>query len=166
MIRPLRQRHYRTFIVLGILLPAAFAIGIAARKPAPVIAEIPAALAWEPQSFKFVEWQRADLFARVPVQVQLLRDEKNSGRYGFKLSADNNFVKPDLIVYWSAGNPAMTNTVPENAILLGAFDAEALPLPEAVERSSGSLLLFSLADGEIVEVSKPFSVQALGASAN
>jgi hypothetical protein len=166
MIRPLRQRHYRAFIVLGIFLPAAFAIGIAARKPAPIIAEIPAALSREPQSFEFIEWQRAGLFARSPVQVRLLRDGKNSGRYGLKFSADKNFVKPDLIVYWSAGNPAMTSTVPENAILLGAFDAEALPLPVAAEKSGGSLLLFSLADGEIVDVSKPFSFQAPGTTAN
>lgn len=166
MIRPLRQCHYRVFLVLGIFLPAALTLGIAARKPAPLIAEIPAALSRAQQGFDFVQWRRADLFARAPVQVQLLRDARYSGRYGLKFSAEKNFVKPDLIVYWSAGNPASTNTVPENAIFLGAFDAGALPLPVSVEHSSGSLVLFSLADGEIVDVSKPFSIQATGASAN
>jgi hypothetical protein len=166
MIRPLRQHHYRAFIVSGIFLPAAFAIGIAARKPAPVIAQIPAALSWEPQSFKFIRWQRADLFAKAPVQVQLLRDEENSGRSGLKFSADRNFLKPDLIVYWSTGNPALSNTVPENAILLGPFDAAALTLPVAAEKSSGRLLLFSLADGEIVDVSKSFSLRDIGAATN
>jgi hypothetical protein len=70
------------------------------------------------------------------------------------------------MVYWSAGNPTTTNTVPDNAILLGAFGAEALPLPVAVTMSGGVLLLFSLADGEIVDVSKPFSIQATSPSAN
>jgi len=35
MIRPLRQRHRRIFITLGIFLPLAFALGIAARKSVP-----------------------------------------------------------------------------------------------------------------------------------
>jgi len=166
MIRPLRQLHNRAFMVLGIALPTLFAVGMAARKPVPVIAEIPAALSGEPQSFKFVEWQRADLFAHAPVQVRLLRDERKSGRYGLKFFADKDFIKPDLMVYWSAGNPTTTNTVPDNAILLGAFGAEALPLPVAVTMSGGVLLLFSLADGEIVDVSKPFSIQATSPSAN
>jgi hypothetical protein len=35
MIRPLRQRHRHIFMVLGFILPVAFAVGIAERKPAP-----------------------------------------------------------------------------------------------------------------------------------
>lgn len=155
MIRPLRQRHRRTFIALGIFLPVALAVGIAARKPVPTVAELPAALATTLQKFTAVEWSRADLFAKSPVQVRLLREQKNSGQFAVEFSAAKDFVPPDLIVYWVAGNSSPTDTLPANAILLGSFSATALPLADEIVKSAGALILYSLANGEIVDVSKP-----------
>src|SRR5277367_5008874 len=121
MIRPLRQRHRRMVIVLGVFLPVAFAVGIAARKPAPTVNELPAVLAVTPQKFAATVWNRVSLFAKTPVEVHLLREENNSGRFAVGFSAAKNFVKPDLIVYWTAGNPDITDTLPDNAVLLGSF---------------------------------------------
>src|SRR5277367_4590916 len=104
MIYPLRQRHRHIVIALGIFLPVVFAIGIAARKPAATVAELPAALAATLQQFEAVEWERADLFAKSPVQVRLLREQKDSGRFAIKFSSAKDFVRPDLLVYWVAGN--------------------------------------------------------------
>ena len=142
-------------VALGIFLPVAFALGIAARKSAPTVAELPAALAETSQKFEAVEWERAGCFSKSPVQVRLLREHKDAGQFAIELFAAKDFVKPDLIVYWVAGNPNVTDTLPASAILLGSFSAAALPLSDEVGKSNGVLILYSLADNEIVDVSTP-----------
>lgn len=155
MIRPLRQHHRRLIIALGAVLPVAFAVGIAARKPLPEVYLLPKE--FSPVSTVYVAeaWSRADLFPKSPVQVRLLREFTGAGKFAMAFSAAIDFVKPDLLVYWSDGNPNGTNALPANAILLGAFNSPSLPLPAAAEKNSGTLLLYSLADNEIVDESKP-----------
>jgi hypothetical protein len=76
------------------------------------------------------------------------------------LAVAKDFVKPDLIVYWVAGSPSITDMLPNNARLLGALSSSvALSLPPDAASGSGVLILYSLADQELVEVSKPFRVQ-------
>ena len=159
MIRPLRQRHRRMVIVLGVLLPVAFAVGIAARKPVPGMISLPKELVASPQTFAVTEWERTDLFIKTPMQVRLLRESAGTGRFAVEFSAAKDFVKPDLIVYWVAGNPNLTDKLPDNARLLGAFNSSvALPVSPDAAPGSGVLVLYSLADQEIVEVSKPFAL--------
>ncbi|MBI3417089.1 MAG: hypothetical protein HY043_17490 [Verrucomicrobia bacterium] len=160
MIRPLRQRHRRMVIVLGVLLPVAFAVGIAAHKPVPGMTSLPKELVVSPQQFAVTEWERADLFTKTPIQVRLLRESTGTGRFAVEFSAAKDFVKPDLIVYWVAGSPNLTDKLPDNARLLGAFTSSvALPLSPDAAPGSGVLVLYSLADQEVVEVSKPFALQ-------
>lgn len=154
MIRPLRQRHRRLVIVIGIFLPIVFAVGIAARKTVPATASLPAGLAASSQKFTVTKWERSDMFAKTPIQVRLMGENANGGRLAVEFSAAKDFVKPDLIVYWVAGNPTITDTLPDNAILLGSFSSAPLALSDEVAQSSGQLVLFSLADNEIVDVSK------------
>ena len=161
MIRPLRQRHRHIFIALGILLPVMFVVGITARKPAPVVAAQPAAFASASQPFASIEWERDGLFPKSPVQVRLLREQKNSGKFALVLTAAKDFVQPDLIAYWVAGTPSITDTLPDKAILLGTFSATTLPLSDEAANVTGTLILYSLANGEIVDVSKPISLLAL-----
>ena len=160
MIRPLRQRHRRTVIVLGVFLPVAFAVGIAARKSVPGMTSMPKELVASPQSFAVTEWERADLFTKTPIQVRLLRERADAARFAVEFSAAKDFVKPDLIVYWVAGSPNLTDKLPDNARLLGAFNSSvALSLPPDAASGSGVLVLYSLADQEVVEVSKQFARQ-------
>ena len=160
MIRPLRQRHRRMVIVLGVALPIAFVIGIAARKPVPGMISLPKELVASSQIFSVTEWERADLFTKTPMQVRLLRESAGAGRFAVEFTAAKDFVKPDLIVYWVAGNPNLTDKLPDNARLLGAFNSSlALSLSPDPRPGSGVLVLYSLADQEIVEVSKPFALQ-------
>jgi len=160
MIRPLRQRHRRMVIVLGVFLPVAFTIGVAARKPVPEMAALPPGLVASSQKFTAMQWERADLFTKPPIQVRLLRESAGVGRFGVEFSATKDFVKPDLLVYWVAGNPNITNTLPGDAQLLGGFNPSVtLPLPPDPRPGSGVLVLYSLADQEVVEVSKPFALQ-------
>jgi hypothetical protein len=160
MIRPLRKRHRRMVVVLGVFLPVAFTVGIAARKPVPGMTSLPKELANSSRAFAVTEWERADLFTKTPIQVRLLRESAGTGRYAVEFSAAKDFVKPDLIVYWVAGSPNLTDKLPDSARLLGAFTSSAaLSLSPDAGPASGALVLYSLADQEIVEVSKPFTPQ-------
>ena len=160
MIRPLRQRHRRMVIVLGAFLPVAFAVGIAARKSVPDMTSLPKELVTPRQKFAATEWERADLFTKTPIQVRLFRESAGAGHFAVEFSAAKDFVKPDLIVYWVTGSPNITDTLPDNARLLGTFNSSvALPLSPDAGSGSGVLVLYSLADREIVEVSKPFALQ-------
>ena len=159
MIRRLRQRHRRMVIVLGVLLPVAFAIGIAARKSVPDMTSLPKELVTSRQKFAATEWERADLFTKTPIQVRLLRESAGSGHFAVEFSAAKDFVKPDLIVYWVTGNSNIDHVLPDNGLLLGGFNPYTpLPLVEHIGPPSVRLVLYSLADQEIVEISKPFSV--------
>ncbi len=159
MIHSLRKHHRRLFVGLGFFLPVALAIGIAARRPVPEADSLPKELAPAPAQFESLESQRTDLFTKSPVQVHWLREHQGAGKFAVELSADEAFTKPDLMVYWVAGNAALTDTLPGGAVLLGTFSSALLPLPDTVARSSGQLVLFSLADNEIVDVSKSFQLK-------
>ena len=155
MIRPLRQRHRHLVAALAIFLPVAFAIGIAARRPVPEAGSSPLAAVSATGRFESQEWQRTDLFTNAPVQVRLLREHQGVGQFAVELSAGEDFAEPDLIVYWTVENPAITGTLPGDAILLGTFSPGRLPLPAAAVQAGGRLVLFSLADNAIVDTSKP-----------
>jgi len=158
MILALRQRHRRMFAVIGLLLPICFALGLAARKPVPQLDSLPPALAETSESFTTLSWNRTDLFMRASVQARLFSSSVHAGKYAITLKGTANFIKPDLIVYWVAGNPTIKDAVPSNAMLLGAFSAAALPLPPAAAKGSSVLILYSLADQEIVDLSRPFNL--------
>ena len=147
-------------IALGIFLPVVFVAGIAARKPVPAMHSLPPELMPATVGYESREWQRTDLFMKSPVQVSLLRERIGAGRFAVELSATQDFVKADLIVYWVAGDSNVTDTLPDNAVLLGAFSpVVTLPLPADAVFTGGVLVLYSLADQQVVEVSKPFNTQ-------
>ena len=161
MIRPLRQRHRRIVITLAVILPAAFVMGIVARRPIPITEHLPSEQTTTPQTWESIEWQRRDLFPKSPIQVRLWREHLGAGKLAVSLSAAKFFVKPDLLVYWSAGSQNITDALPANAILLGAFSSSQLLLPAVVDNSEGCLILFSLADNEIVDVTKPMRLNPI-----
>lgn len=160
MIHSLRQRHLRMFAVLAVILPAAFAVGVAARKPIPKVESLPAALMPKTTAFPATIWSRNDLFAKTPVGTVLLREHANAGRYAIQLSAPVTFAKPDLLVYWSHNSSEPNSKLPDNAVLLGAFSGFApLQLPNELSSTPATLILYSLADREVMDVSKPVSLQ-------
>lgn len=155
MILALRRRHRRMFAVIGVLLPIAFVVGIAARQAVPRVAALPDGLADSSRQFTSTEWERDDVFTQISIPVRLLRERANDGQFAVLFAAPKDFSKPDLIVYWVTGNASIGRVVPEDARLLGAFNSSSLALPGEVMDGEGSLILFSLADQEIVAVSKP-----------
>jgi len=155
MIRPLRQRHRRIVIALGLTLPIVFTTGILARRPVPSASLAPAESGSSTGGPGTIIWEQSDIFPKSGTQVRLLRQGGSAGGLTLRLSPPKDFVKPDLIVYWIAGNSKTTETLAENAVLLGAFNSTALALPGNASTESGVLVLYSLANNEIVDVSKP-----------
>ena len=154
MILPLRQRHRRIFAVLGILLPLAFIAGIAARKPMRSTSTLPSELRNPAQTFTNTNWSRADLFAKTHLRVRMLQEPASRPRYAIAFSDTKAFLNPDLIVYWVVGNPVIRGAIPDNAVLLGTFSSPALTLPDEATQAKGVLVLYSLADKVVVDVSQ------------
>jgi len=158
MILPLRRRHRRMFAVIGVLLPVAFVAGVAARKPIPT-ASLPAGLP-SGQETLLNQWERHDLFTNAAIRVQLLRDAPNTNRTAIQMSAQKDFVKADLLVYWLPAESTLKDDIPDDAVLLGAFvSGQLLPVPAALTAKPGSLVLYSLADQEIVGTSQQLSLK-------
>ena len=155
MIQPLRRRHRQVFMLLGFTLPVVLIVGFATHPPVPTATGLLPDLTTPATTFSNVVWQRDGLFAKAPVQVRLLHSQDGTGGYALALNGARDFEKPDLLVYWVSGQPEITDTLPGQARLLGAFSAAALPLPEEAARGAGMLALYSLADNEIVAVSRP-----------
>lgn len=161
MIIELRRRHRRIVYSLGFLLPAAFVAGLAARHPVPVASALPAALAPESRRFDRVVWDRAGLWPQTAIRTLLLCNQSGGGGFAVELSAPAEIAGPDLLVYWVPGGTNSAPALPENAIFLGAFvqtKPAAIPLPGEAA-SNGALLLYSLADHEIVATSSLFSAR-------
>jgi hypothetical protein len=153
MILALRQRHRRIFVVLTVLLTLLYGVGIAARRNVPQGGSLPPELAPQRVTFTVTGYERNDLFRKVPVQVRMFRDHW-SGALAVGFSSSNDFLKPDLLVYWSPGSPEKGVTLPQLAKLLGVFVSTTLTLPAEASTTEGHLILFSLANQEIVDVSR------------
>ena len=155
MIQPLRRRHRQVFMLLGFALPAVLIVGFATRPPVPAVTGWPSGLAEAAPALATVVWQRDGLFAKAPVQIRLLRYPEGTRGFALNLTGARDFLKPDLLVYWVSGQPEITGTLPGDARLLGTFSASTLPLPDEAVRGAGVLVLYSLADNEILAVSRP-----------
>jgi hypothetical protein len=142
------------FAVLGVLLPVLLIMGIAVRRAIPQPETLPSELSPQTVTFTATAYERGDLFDKSPVQVRLWR-EQGTARLAVGFRAEKGFLKPDLLAYWSAAHPTTTDSSLKDARLLGAFVAGPLMLPAEASDSDGHLILFSLANHEIVDVSKP-----------
>lgn len=158
MIRTLRQRHRLTFRMLAFLLPAAFVVSLAARKPVPVVHALPAALQNPSLPYEPTGILRTNLFAKVPVQIRFLKRKGRAEQFAVELSGDKNMLEPDLIVYWIPDGAATLDKIPDTAVLLGSYGPAAMDLPDQAAELRGILVLYSLANGEILDISKPISL--------
>jgi hypothetical protein len=154
MTLPLRRRHRRIIVVLAVLLPLLFVVGISLRRNVPQSENLPAELSPQPVTFTATGYEREDLFEKSPVRVRIFRDDE-SGTLAVGLTAPRDFLKPDLMVYWSDSRLAASETLPADAKLLGAFVSAVLVLPTEASTTDGQLTLFSVANHKIVDVSKP-----------
>ena len=146
---------------LTVTLPAAFAAGIATRKEVPISrAGAPRLLAKAHNQDEL--WSRNDLWEKRAIQTRLLRTDPGSGQLAVELLAMEPIVRPDLLVYWVPGEPQFQNLLPDDAFLLGSFEQSiptSLRLPAPATKQTGALVLYSLADQELIAVSKPFTAK-------
>ena len=159
MIRPLRRRHRVIVIALSVVVPAAFALGIATRKAVPAQGAAAPGLSREVPRHQEL-WSRYDLWEKRAIRTRLLSDTTGSGQLAVELISNDQIVRPDVLAYWAPGERKAEDTPPDDAILLGSFDQStpiALTLPQQAASIPGVLLLYSLGNHEIVAVSKVFS---------
>src|SRR5262245_48360015 len=125
MIRPLRQRHRVVVCALGVLLPLAFVAGMAARKPVPVSPSVPSELTGHAKDFGPVVLTKMDIWPGHRIITSLRRNA--AGSVAVELMV-RDLVKPDVLLYWAAGQETAVAELPENARLIGALSNRA-PLP-------------------------------------
>lgn len=156
MIRSLRQRHRIMVCALGVVLPLAFVAGIAARKPVPIGAALPSQLTSNAKDFGEVVLTKPDIWPGQRIITSLRRDA--AGSVAVELMF-RDLVKPDVLLYWSAGKEG-TEGLPENARLLGALlNNTPVPIPADARGEAGRIILYSLADHEVLAVSSAFIIQ-------
>jgi hypothetical protein len=148
-------------LALTITLPVAFAVGIATREGVTTTK----AGALEPGAGIHNHnelWSRNDLWEKGAIQTRLLRTDPDSGQLAIELLALDQIVRPDLLVYWVPGQAKIENSLPGDAFLLGSFEQSMptpLTLPAPAAQQAGALVLYSLADQELIAVSKPFAAK-------
>ena len=153
MIRSLRKRHRVMVCTLGVLLPVALTVGLAARKPVPVSATVPSALAGQVNDFGRVVWTKTDLW---PGQRIITSLRRNAARSVAVELLFRDLAKPDVLVYWAAGKEPTAEGLPDKARLLGALSNRVpFPIPADARGEIGRLVLYSLADQEVVTASNP-----------
>ena len=161
MIRPLRRQHRVMVLSLTITLPAAFAMGIASRKQVPASPAGALGPSMEARNWT-VLWTRHDLWEKRAIQTRLLTLGPVPGQLAIELTPTDHIIRPDLLVYWVPGERKFQDTLPDDAFLLGSF-AQSSPTPlalhDAASKQIGALVLYGLADQEIIAVSKSFSTQ-------
>jgi len=138
---------------LGVILPIAFTGGIAARKPVPVARSVPAELEDKTSEFGTVVWTKMDLWPGQHIVTTLRRAA--AGAVALQLMF-RDVLKPDVLVYWVAGNKTPGDALPGNAQFLGALsNGSPMPIPAEGRGETGRFVLYSLADHEVVAVSNP-----------
>lgn len=158
MIRPLRQRHRVMMLALATIVPTAFATGLLSRREIPVQATVDAGLAAGVAPWVQV-WDREDLWSGFNLRTRLFRTGNLPGSIAIEISSKSQIVRPDVLAYWVPREGPIQGGVPDEAILLGKFDSVhplPLALPGEAARLTGTVILYSLADQEIVATSKPF----------
>jgi hypothetical protein len=147
MIRALRRRHRFAVLGLAVLLPPAYLGALAARVPAPVVAESLAetlaegSVATPPDRVRLAS--PADTELALPVTLGRGAD----GAYVVELDSRGLAAQPDALVYWTPALP-LAKSLPPEVFLLGALPDDgvrAYRLPAAASERAGSLLVFSVA---------------------
>jgi hypothetical protein len=161
MVRSLRQRHRIVVLTLSALLPAAFLLGIDSRRSIPLLPSLPTSLSHQPVRTYQSVWLRDDLWENMPLRTRLLSDPPHSN-LALEVTAADPVVRPDVLLYWLPATSKLDESLPSDAVLLGAWiqqPVNPLPVPQSAKAGQGRLILYSLADHEIVNTSKPFAIQ-------
>ncbi len=157
MIRPLRRRHRHMIWAMMLVLPAGFLGGLSFRRSVPMTGAPINTWVSSPSADGQIVWTKSDLFPGHPIDTTLRRE--TNGTTSVELRSQG-LTKPDLLAYWVTGEPKEPSGIPENARLMGSW-SNFIPLliPVNTRGEIGHLILYSLADQQIVAVSRSFAPQ-------
>jgi hypothetical protein len=145
MIRPLRATHRIVFFMLAIVLPLVFASGILSRHHVHSASTIQGSSALVSTS---VVSEKSAVVSGSKLTVRILRDSSSAEVRQLQLVSGSSLTAPDLLVYWC--EKASQGSLPDGAQLLGPFRASSYyRLPPGAE-DKGSIILYSLAHGQIL----------------
>lgn len=157
MIHSLRQRHRWTVCALAVVLPVAFAIGIAARQTIPLANPAAINLGVGPDVDGTIVWSAPNGWPGKRISTTLWSDPLGALAVEFTF---DELAGPDVLVYWLEGDTLLKDRLPENAQLLGPFsNREKLPFPGRPRGQRGRFLLYSLANHEVIATSRAVSLQ-------
>ena len=159
MIRALRQRHRTTTTALSIILPVVFLIAVTRRNPLPLSAARPGLITSTQPTFNNPIWEKNDLWAKPLIKTRLFSNNPTNqpSRFAVQLIPEQPIIRPDVLAYWTPTMVGSLDQVPDSAVLLGSITGEPvmMPLPSSSGKTLGSLILYSLADHEVIGVSSP-----------
>jgi hypothetical protein len=148
-------------IGLSVIVPAIFVLGIGTRKEIPSLPASASGISTEVSNYSEL-WSRDDLWEKQSIRTRLLADGGSTGQFAVEFVSKDRIVRPDVIVYWVPGEQTILNSLPDEARLLGSFNQSnpvPLPLPAEAGKQPGVLVLYSLADHEILSVSKSLVIR-------
>ena len=144
MIAQLRRRHRQMAVAMALIIPAVYAAALLARRAPAREAAVP--FATRPTSGRTVIAAQG-----VVSGVRLSATVDPSG--GLTLTAATPLRQPDLLLYWTGSETGASDSLPQDAILLGQVSgerSEGFRLPAARNNRAGHLLFFSLGHAQTV----------------
>ena len=157
MIKPLRTRHRIMTAVLAIVVPILFIAGIWHRDIEPALNEsVPTSFESQASRFTSVVTETQQLSSDPSLTYRLIAETSESKRVAVELNASGNQRLPALLVYWTP-SLEVESQFPEESVLVGHWavtKSGVFELPVRAAEEKGSILLYSLAQQEMVASSR------------
>jgi hypothetical protein len=150
----LRQQHRIAVAALAVILPAALGSGLALRQPI-VLSQLQG-LSLPPNTYGPISWTNYTLWPDKQIATYLRRGEARTVAVELAWST---FHEPDLLLYWVPGKKPQLASLPSEARFIGSVQPnKVLPLPLEIRGPTGMLVLYSLANHEVVAASSGFVI--------
>ena len=145
MIQSLRRAHWRVMLSLTVILPLIIAGGILARPTFLKMTPLPEEGRVLFQE-GFIQW------STVGLRVRFEKPAKETERALMCVVPVESSPAPDVLAYWSPA-AIQGSALNEGSVLLGSLkgrQSRCMNIPIGVPESTGSLVLFSLADHSVI----------------
>lgn len=149
MIRPLRVRHRWMTGILFLAVPAVLLLALRGRAGVPVYSSLPSQLSAD-QPPLALEGSGLETVLELEELGVTVRATVSMGTPVLEVSTTRPLAAPDVLIYWSA--TAATDSLPENAVLLGAYSdrPRLYAVSERAATRPGFLVFYSLGHQKVV----------------
>ena len=152
MIRSLRKRHLATFSFLVVALPLVFGLSLSVRKEPVSVKELPR-FGSEDLPFPVILDEQEHSSDMLHITTRVVADQEPPTRLRLVLTMQKPIAAPDVLIYWSQTAVTPSDTLPEEAYLLGHLlgtSLQQLALPYAAIHDNGNLIFYSLGHQKII----------------